>query len=486
MKPPAGGAMTRGLTSTMHSAPQPEPTPTSNSGVNHDQAVTATPVAAESGANHHADNHHGRNGTTDAIIGERPDLRKVVVEAVEVAAERGLPLAADVAAVPDLTDQTLTSDAGAIAGAADGDSAEAGTNDAEPAAVAPWLPHTAPWDRLPPDVLSKVTNVDIMRSLISITPRMKVVEKEIERLVTTPIKLIADIASHTLNAGGKRLRPALTLLVAELCGDTGDQPDPRVVICAAAIELTHTTTLLHDDVVDEAETRRGKPTANLLWGNQTSVLVGDYLFAQVFVTAAQEGFIDFMQPLAMATAQMCAGELLETQTRSFLQMTEKQYREIIALKTAALTECACRLGAMAMDADSEAIERLSRFGHDVGMAFQIVDDVFDITTTESRLGKPVGNDIRAGDITLPMLRAMKVCGESEQAELQAIIGKRDITEPEVARALDILRNCDAVPYSLRIATDYIASAKAQLEAFPPSPARAMLYDIADYVVSREK
>ena len=395
-------------------------------------------------------------------LGERPDEHEVVIEAVEVAASRGLPLAADIAPnAPASTPVEAQSSA---------------------------LPRKTPWSDLPKDA---VQGVDIMRTLIAISPRMASVEAEIERLITTPIKLIADISSHTLNAGGKRLRPALTLIAAQLCGDDGESPNARVVTCAAAIELTHTTTLLHDDVVDEADTRRGKPTARLLWGNETSVLVGDYLFAQVFVTAAQKGFSELVQPLAVATAQMCAGELLETQTRGYLQMSEKQYREIIALKTASLTDCACRLGALAMNASNEDVEKLALFGHNIGMAFQIVDDVFDITSTEGRIGKPVGNDIREGDITLPMLRAMQVCSETDKADLQRVVGaavKKDaiMDETEVQRALEILRGCDAVEYSLDLASQYIASAKAQLESFPDVPARGMLLDIADYVTSREK
>lgn len=390
------------------------------------------------------------------------DEHQAVIEAVEVAAERGLPLAAELAASPDASTR----------------------------AVEPSLPRQTPWSQLPPEALEKAQSGAVMRSLGDIAPRMAAVEAEIERLITTPIKLIADIASYTLSAGGKRLRPALTLICAQLCGDDGKSGDGRVVKCAAAIELTHTSTLLHDDVVDEADTRRGRPTARLLWGNETSVLVGDYLFAQVFVTAAQKGFGELMLPLAEATAQMCAGELLETQTRGYLQLSEKQYREIIALKTASLVDCACRLGAMAMNADEETTQKLARFGRDIGMAFQIVDDVFDITATEGRLGKPVGNDIREGDITLPMLRAMQVCDEEQKAELNRILNAAvkdgHVAESDVQRALEIMRGCDCVEYSLGLAREYVASAKTQLEAFPDSPARAMLGEIADYVTSREK
>lgn len=413
------------------------------------------------------------NGTPDV----RPNLHEAIIEAVGVAAERGMPLTQEaIAAVQSSPEMRAMLSA---------------LSPAQPAAPQPIpqgvMPQIAPWNRLPLEALEGVRRVNIMESLAGIAPRMMTVEREIERLITTPVKLIADIASHTLGAGGKRLRPALTLLTAQLCGDNGEIPAPRVVACAAMIELTHTTTLLHDDVVDEAETRRGKPTANLLWGNETSVLVGDYLFAQVFVTASQKGFSDLMYPFAHATAQMCAGELLETQTRGLLDMKESQYCDIIALKTASLTDCACRLGAMAMNAPEAQVEQLARYGRDIGMAFQIIDDVFDVISSQGRVGKPVGNDIREGDITLPMLRAMQVVSDAEKAELRAIIGKSgQIEDAEIERALEIMRSCDAVPHAVELARGFVQSAKLQLESFPPGQARDSLNDIADYVMSRDK
>jgi geranylgeranyl pyrophosphate synthase len=317
-------------------------------------------------------------------------------------------------------------------------------------------------------------------------PQMEAVDAEIDRVITTPVKLIADVAAHTLGAGGKRLRPALVILAAQLCGDSSESADVRAVTCAAAVELLHTTSLIHDDVVDSAATRRGKPAANLVWGNQTSILVGDYLVAQVFVTVSQRGFHNLLAPMAHATSQLCAGELLETQTRGLLSMSEEQYCDIIAMKTAALTECACRLGAMVMDATDEQVEKLARYGREIGMAFQIVDDVFDIVASEGRVGKPVGNDIREGDITLPMLRAMETCSEAEREELRAIVGREGFTTPEVQRALQIIRDSDGVSHSLAMAANYVASAKAQLADFAPSAARDMLCDVADYVLSRDR
>ena len=167
-------------------------------------------------------------------------------------------------------------------------------------------------------------------------------------------------------------------------------------------------------------------------------------------------------------------------------MSEAQYLDIIALKTASLTGCACRVGAMTADASPEEQEKLARYGRDLGLAFQIVDDVFDVVSNEKRIGKPVGNDIREGDITLPMLRAMQVVTEKERDELCAIVGKDGISDAEVARALEILRASDCIEYSIGLATRFVASAKAQLDEFPEGRAKIALCDIADYVLSREK
>lgn len=330
--------------------------------------------------------------------------------------------------------------------------------------------------------------VDIMRSLAPLKASLQEVEDEIERLVTASVKSVADVASHTLGAGGKRLRPALTILASQLCDGGRDTSPltPKVLSGAVAVELTHTTTLLHDDVVDSAEVRRGKPAANLIWGNGMSVLVGDYLFAQVFLIASQKGFVDLMHPLAEATSQMCAGELLEVQKRGSLDMSEQDYQEIVALKTASLTECSCRIGALAVDATEETCDRLARYGHLIGLAFQIVDDVFDITSSRGRIGKPVGNDIREGVITLPMLRAMQLCGEADKATLQELIGKSPIEDDDVERALQILRFCGAPQSAMQTALEHVAMAKLELQHFAPCPAHNMLCDIADYVVSRDK
>ncbi len=330
--------------------------------------------------------------------------------------------------------------------------------------------------------------VDIAASLQELKPQLKQVEIEIERLVSASIKTVADVASHTLGAGGKRLRPALTVLAAQLCDAQtrqGQLPE-KVLAAAVAVELTHTTTLLHDDVVDSAEVRRGKPAANLLWGNGMSVLVGDYLFAQVFLIASQRGFYELMNPLAQATAQMCAGELLEAQKRGALEMDESDYLEIVALKTSALTECSCRIGALAVAADEAQVEALARYGHYIGIAFQIVDDVFDVVSSKKRIGKPVGNDIREGIITLPMLRAVRMASADERAVLEELIGKSPIENSEVERVLEVIRARDAVASCLHSALEYVARAKVELKLFDACPARQMLCDIADYVVSREK
>lgn len=394
------------------------------------------------------------------LPGAQPDLGRALEEAIEISARRGSPLTSVVAQAQ---------------------SAFPSSPDGAPNSPKTPVPHPAD---LPSHVLEGVRDVDIMRALSPLAPAMKEVEREIERLITTPVKLVADIAGHVLGAGGKRLRPALTLLAAQMCGDDPAEPSNRVVTCAALVELTHTTTLLHDDVVDGATMRRGKPAANLVWGNETSVLVGDYLFAQVFVTASRRGIAELMHPLATATAQMCAGELLETQMRGFWEMSERQYLDIVALKTGALTECSCRMGALAIDAPEAQVELLGIFGRSIGVAFQIVDDVFDIVLEAEQIGKPVGNDLREGAITLPMLHALEFSPDRD--ELRAILASDEKSDADIARAIQILRGGDAVGSAMRVARQYVEAAQNVLASFPDSSAKSMMCDIADYVLARRK
>ena len=397
-------------------------------------------------------NGHSPAPATLPLPNAQPDLGRALEEAIAISARRGAPLTSVVTQASDEFSSSKTP-----------------------------VPHPS---ELPDHLLEGVRQIDIMASLAPLAPAMKDVEREIERLITTPVKLVADIAAHVLGAGGKRLRPALTLLSAQICGDDEDEPAERVVTCAALVELTHTTTLLHDDVVDGATMRRGKPAANLVWGNETSVLVGDYLFAQVFVTASKRGIAELMHPLAHATAQMCAGELLETQMRGYWEMTERQYLDIVALKTGALTECSCRMGALAIDSPEHQVEALGTFGRSIGIAFQIVDDVFDVVLEEGEIGKPVGNDLREGAITMPMLWTLQHSPDREEFRLLLEIEKK--TDDDVKRALQIMRESDGPACSMQAARSYVEAAKEVLNDFPDGHAKSMLCDIADYVLARRK
>lgn len=402
----------------------------------------------------HTNGHSPSLGTL-ILPDAQPDLGQALEEAIEISARRGAPLTSVIAQVnPGLLPSST--------------------------AKTP-VPHPS---ELPAHMLEGVRQVDIMKSLAPLTPAMKDVEREIERLITTPVKLVADIAGHVLGAGGKRLRPALTLLSAQMCGDDEDEPAARAVTCAALVELTHTTTLLHDDVVDGATMRRGKPAANLVWGNETSVLVGDYLFAQVFVTASKRGIAELMHPLAHATAQMCAGELLETQMRGYWEMTERQYLDIVALKTGSLTECSCRMGALSVDAPESQVEALGTFGRSIGVAFQIVDDVFDVVLNAEQIGKPVGNDLREGAITLPMLWTLE--NSPHKDEFRALLEIEEKSDDNVNRAIEIMREGEGAQSSMQMARSFVEAAKDVLNEFPDGNAKSMMCDIADYVLARKK
>jgi geranylgeranyl pyrophosphate synthase len=455
--------MTQATTSTRNTTSMPET-------VCNERSSSAENLVPANGnaANGNIANGNVANGNAPVAFAPpdvRPDVQQTVVAAAQIAEQRQMPLRAGAMRMEASKNGVALNGNGAST------NGHAGSNGAHNGAIEYSI-----------SVQNERERPSIAATIETIAPQMQQVEAEIARLITSPVKLVADIASHTLGAGGKRLRPALTIFAAQI---VNPEIDVRTLTCAAVVELTHTTALIHDDVVDNAQTRRGKPAANLVWGNETSVLVGDYLCAQAFITVAKPEFRDVLPHLAQATAELCAGELLETQTRGLLSMSEAQYFDIVALKTASLTGCACRVGAITGGATGEQEERLARYGRDLGLAFQIVDDVFDVIASQSRLGKPVGNDIREGDITLPMLRAMQVCTDRDREDLCAIIGKDPISDEEVARAVTILRGCDAVEYSMAMARGFVLSAKSQLDIFADSAARQALLDVADYVLSRD-
>ena len=305
----------------------------------------------------------------------------------------------------------------------------------------------------------------------------------VERM-DSPVALIPQLAAHLVAAGGKRLRPLLTLASARLCGYNPDAAHQRHVGLAACVEFIHTATLLHDDVVDESSLRRGMASANAVFGNKASVLVGDFLFARSFQLMTDDGSLKVMNILSSASATIAEGEVLQMSTQNDLSTRIDQYLEVIHGKTAALFAAACRVGAVVAERDETVERALEAYGTNLGMAFQLVDDALDYAADQARLGKTVGDDFREGKITLPVLAAYAAGSEADRAFWQRVIERSEQEPEDLDHALQLIARTGAIGITLNRATEYADAARDALSIFPPSHLRQLLQDTASYTVSR--
>ena len=319
------------------------------------------------------------------------------------------------------------------------------------------------------------------RLLALVAPEMAQVDALIlQRMDSAHTKLIPQVANHLIGAGGKRLRPILTLAAAKLCGYEGEAH----LKLATAVEFIHNATLLHDDVVDESERRRGRATANTVFGPKPSVLVGDFLFARSFQLMVETGSLDVLRILSNAAAVIVEGEVLQLAAARNLSGGEAVYYQVIRGKTAALFEAATRSGAMVAAADEAAVEALATYGDALGVAFQIVDDLLDYGGASAVLGKNAGDDFREGKATLPVLLAVAKASADEAAFWQRVIEKRDQREGDLAQALHLMQKHGALVGARARAEAEAARAVTALSVFPDSPLRRALEDIAGFVVAR--
>jgi octaprenyl-diphosphate synthase len=298
----------------------------------------------------------------------------------------------------------------------------------------------------------------------------------------SPVALIPQLAAHIVAAGGKRLRPLLTLAAARLCGYEG----VRHVALAACVEFIHTATLLHDDVVDESALRRGQASANAMFGNKPSVLVGDFLFARAFQLMVEDGSLEVLRILSAAAATIAEGEVLQLITQNDLSTTEAQYLEVIEGKTAALFAAATRVGAVVAERGEPEAMALDAYGHNLGIAFQLVDDALDYAAAQEQLGKTVGDDFREGKITLPVLLAFHAGDEAEREFWQRTIEDRDQREGDLREAQRLIARHDTVGETIRRAEGYGAAALGALHRFPDGEARRALADVVDFCISRAR
>ena len=305
----------------------------------------------------------------------------------------------------------------------------------------------------------------------------------IVRHMHSQVDLIPRLAAHLVAAGGKRLRPILTLASAQLCGYAGGQ---RHVDLAACVEFIHTATLLHDDVVDGSQLRRGLASANAVFGNQASVLVGDFLFSRAFQLMTADGSLTVLRILSDASATIAEGEVLQLTTQNDLSTTEDRYLAVIHGKTAALFAAACQVGAVVANMPAREEQALAAFGGALGMAFQLVDDALDYAADQRELGKTVGDDFREGKITLPVLAAYHAGSEEDRVFWRRTIEASEQTGDDLDHALSLMARTGAIDTTLHRAGLYAAEAKAALSVFGPSAVRTALLDVADYTVSRAR
>ena len=299
------------------------------------------------------------------------------------------------------------------------------------------------------------------------------------RMASEHAPRIPEVTAHLVEAGGKRVRPMLTLAAARMCGYAG----PYHVHLAATVEFIHTATLLHDDVVDESDQRRGRPTANLLWDNTSSVLVGDYLFARSFQLMVETGSLRVLDILANAAATIAEGEVLQLTAARNLATTEEIYLKVVRGKTAALFSAATEVGGVIAGAEDAQVRALFDYGDALGIAFQMVDDLLDYSGTEA-IGKDRGDDFREGKLTLPVIRALAMADADERAFWERTVGKGRHAPEDFATAQAMLERHGALESVRAEALAYAARAKAALSALPDHPLRGMLADLADYVVAR--
>lgn len=299
------------------------------------------------------------------------------------------------------------------------------------------------------------------------------------RMASEHAPRIPEVTAHLVEAGGKRLRPMLTLAAARMCGYDG----PYHVHLAATVEFIHTATLLHDDVVDESDKRRGRLTANLLWDNTSSVLVGDYLFARSFQLMVETGSIRVLDILANASATIAEGEVLQLTAAADLATTEEIYFKVVRGKTAALFSAAMEVGGVIAAADETLVKALFNYGDALGISFQIVDDLLDYGGT-SAIGKNVGDDFRERKLTLPVIRAIAAGDADERAFWKRTIAKGNQAEGDLEKAMVILERHGTMESTRDTAIEWSEKAKASLSPLPDHALKTMLIDLADYVVAR--
>lgn len=329
--------------------------------------------------------------------------------------------------------------------------------------------------------LASVKNLTIKEVLELVRPDLLRVEEEFGVQTATGVRPITEIGQYLQEGGGKRLRPALVLLAAKLCGYEG----PAAVRMGAVVEMIHTATLVHDDVIDQADTRRGRPSSNSRWGNPMSVLAGDWLYMQAFNIALNERNFRILDVLMRLTQVMVEGELLQLTCLRRPSVCEEEYLELAYRKTACLFSACLRLGALMGGMNEEEETRLGLYGINLGLAFQLIDDVLDFTSSEEVLGKPIGNDVREGKMTLPLIYLLQRCTAEEAGKVSRLLGEDGFHPAQFAEILDLIDHYGTLRAAREKAQEFSDKARGFLEGFPNSPYKDALNSLPDFILERE-
>ncbi len=309
------------------------------------------------------------------------------------------------------------------------------------------------------------------------------VEAVLSREARSEVRLVLDVGSHILGSGGKRFRPLLTLLAGKL---VGMRRKKELINYAAGMEFSHTSTLLHDDVIDEADLRRGTTSANREWGNAPSIIVGDYLLFKSFSLMLASGNREVMKLISDVAIEMAEGEAYQLAQKSRVDLSEDQYEKIIRAKTALLIQAACHVPSIAAGSDKRKQSALKRFGYRLGLAFQITDDLLDYSAEQERLGKAVGKDFMEGKATLPLILAFHNASQKDRQAIKRMFNKKSRTRKELDQAIRVIRRNRGMELSKDRARRHVEAAKKSLGTFPQKPAKEALFQLADYVVQRSR
>jgi octaprenyl-diphosphate synthase len=326
------------------------------------------------------------------------------------------------------------------------------------------------------------TRVDLVQMFEPVRADLEAVEREFERQVQSKVAVIPEIGKYIQKSGGKRVRPAVLLMSARLCGYTG----PRAVLNAAVVEFIHTATLVHDDIIDDAELRRGQKSVHSRWGNDVTVLAGDFLYIKSMAMALTQDTLDVVRLLCDVTLRMIEGEIYQLTKNGVVDLTEDEHFEIIRRKTAYLFAGCAEIGGMLGQAGEARELELREYGFNLGVMFQLVDDLLDFTGESETIGKPIGGDLREGKITLPIIHLLKHGGAEAQTLVRGMVQDRDVTPENWSRVKELLTEHRSIEYAYARAVEFGEAAKRHLKVFPDSHEREALMALADYVLYRDR